>query len=379
MTKILRLLPLVAIAALAACSDGDDASQMPQMPPPAVTVVTIDSRPVTLSRELPGRTSPYRVAEVRPQVTGIVRERLFEEGARVEAGQPLYALDDATYRADAQSAAAALARAEAAVESARLQAARSDELRKIDAISAQEHEDATAALRLAEADVGVARAAAERAQVVLGYTEVRSPIDGVVGRSTVTAGALVTANQSEPLTTVHQLDPIYVDLTQSGAELMRLRRSLAAGAARLVDEAPVTIRYEDGTEYPHEGKLTFSAVSVDPSTGSFALRAVVPNPDHLLMPGMYVRAVVASAVLEEGILVPQQAVARDPQGNASVMVVNAENIAEARPIEVARAVGNAWLVQEGLQAGDRVITEGLQKVRPGAPVQPTEPAPARVD
>ena len=371
MTNALRLLPLAALAALAACSDGGDASQMPQMPPPAVTVVTVEATPVTLSRELPGRTSPYRVAEVRPQVTGIVRERLFEEGARVKAGQPLYALDDATYRADAQSAAAALARANAAVESARLQAARADELREIDAISAKEHEDATAALRLAEADVGVARAAADRAQVVLDYTEVRSPIDGVVGRSMVTAGALVTANQSEPLTTVHQLDPIYVDLTQSGAELMRLRRSLASGAARAAEEIPVTLQLEDGSEYPHTGKLTFSAVSVDPSTGSFALRAVVPNPDHLLMPGMYVRAVVASAVLEQGILVPQQAVARDPKGNASVMVVNDEGIAEARPIVVARTVGTDWLVQEGLAPGDRVITEGLQKVQPGAPVQAT--------
>jgi membrane fusion protein, multidrug efflux system len=376
MTKNLRFLPAAALVVLAACSDGGDAGQMQQMPPPAVTVVTIDAQPVTLSRELPGRTSPYRVAEVRPQVTGIVRERLFEEGARVEAGQPLYQLDDATYRADAQSAAAALARAEAAVESARLQAARSDELRKIDAISAQEHENATAALRLAEADVGVARAAAERARVVLGYAEVRSPIDGIVGRSAVTPGALVTANQSEPLTTVQQLDPIYVDLTQSGAELMRLRRALASGAARLADETPVTIQFEDGTEYAHPGKLTFSAVSVDPSTGSFALRAVVPNPDHLLMPGMYVRAVVASAVREQGILVPQQAVQRDPKGNASVMVVNADGVAEARPIVVSRAVGNRWLVDEGLAPGDRVITEGLQKVQPGAPVQPT---PAQAD
>ena len=226
-------------------------------------------------------------------------------------------------------------------------------------------------MRLAEADVGVARAAADRAQVVLDYTEVRSPIDGVVGRSMVTAGALVTANQSEPLTTVHQLDPIYVDLTQSGAELMRLRRSLASGAARAAEEIPVTLQLEDGSEYPHTGKLTFSAVSVDPSTGSFALRAVVPNPDHLLMPGMYVRAVVASAVLEQGILVPQQAVARDPKGNASVMVVNDEGIAEARPIVVARTVGTDWLVQEGLAPGDRVITAGLQKVQPGAPVQAT--------
>jgi membrane fusion protein, multidrug efflux system len=371
MPNLLRISTAALVAFLAGCSDGNS-QQPPQMPPPAVTVVTLKAQPVTLSRELPGRTTPYRVAEVRPQVTGIIRERLFEEGARVEAGQPLYQLDDATYRADFESARASLARAEAAVESARLQAARADELAKIEAISAQEHENATAALRLAEADVGVARAALARAEVILGYSQIKSPIDGVVGRSMVTPGALVTANQEQELTTVQQLDPIYVDLTQSSGELLRLRQALAAGSARGADGAPVRILLEDGTRYAHDGELTFSAVSVDPSTGSFALRAVVPNPDDLLMPGMYVRAVVSNAVREEGLLVPQQAVMRDPKGNASAMVVTADNIVEARPVTVSRAVGNQWLVESGLAVGDRVIVEGLQKVQPGAPVQPTE-------
>ncbi len=371
MPNLLRFSAVAFVAFVAACSDGN--SQQPQqMPPPAVTVVTLKAQPVTLSRELPGRTTPYRVAEVRPQVTGIILERLFEEGAQVKAGQPLYQLDDATYRADFESARASLARAEAAVESARLQAARADELAKIEAISAQEHENATAALRLAEADVGVARAALARSEVVFGYSQIKSPIDGVVGRSMVTAGALVTANQEQELTTVQQLDPIYVDLTQSSGELLRLRQALAAGSARGAEGAPVRILLEDGTRYSHDGELTFSAVSVDPSTGSFALRAVVPNPDNLLMPGMYVRAVVSNAVREEGILVPQQAVMRDPKGNASAMVVTPDNTVEARPVTVSRAVGNQWLVESGLAVGDRVIVEGLQKVQPGAPVQPTE-------
>lgn len=371
MPKILRYSAIALVALAAACSDGNS-QQSTQTPPPAVTVVTLKAQAVTLSRELPGRTNPYRVAEVRPQVSGIIRERLFEEGAEVAAGQPLYQLDDATYRADFESARASLARAEAAVESARLQAARADELAKIEAISAQEHENATAALRLAEADVGVARAALARSEVILGYSQIKSPIDGVVGRSMVTPGALVTANQAQALTTVQQLDPIYVDLTQSSGELLQLRQALAAGSARDAGGAPVRILLEDGTRYPHDGELTFSAVSVDPSTGSFALRAVVPNPDKLLMPGMYVRAVVSNAVREDGILVPQQAVMRDPKGNASAMVVTADNTAEARPVTVSRAVGNQWLVESGLAAGDRVIVEGLQKVQPGAPVQPTE-------
>ena len=377
MTNKLRLLLLAPLAVAAACSDGGETGP-PQMPPAQVAVLTLQTEPVTLTRELPARTSAYRVSEVRPQVTGIIEERLFEEGAMVKAGQPLYRIDDATYAAEVASAEAALARAEAALVSAKAQAERAEGLAKIDAISAQELENATAAHRLAEADVKVAAAALDRAKVVLRYTRIPSPIAGVVGRSAVTPGALVTANQAEPLTTVQQLDPIYVDLTQSSSELLRLRRALAAGNAELAEQAPVTIVLDDGTRYPHAGKLTFTAVSVDPSTGAFALRAVVPNPDGLLMPGMYVRALLANAVVTDGLLVPMQGVVRDPKGNASVMVVNDAGVAEPRAIQVSRAVGNQWLVDGGLVAGDRVIIEGLQRVQPGAPVQATEVTPTRV-
>ncbi|KGM57744.1 hemolysin D [Lysobacter arseniciresistens ZS79] len=363
------LLPLALSVALAACS-GDSAP--PQMPGGAVTVVTLEARPVTLTRELPGRTAPYLVAEVRPQVSGIVDRRLFDEGGTVKAGQPLYQLEDATYRADAASAKAALARAEATLEATRLTARRTAELAKIDAVSAQDAENATAALRQAEADVGVARAALQRSNVTLGYARITSPISGRIGKSSVTRGALVTANQVTPLATVQQLDPIHVDLTQSASELMALRRDLASGALESTPEMPVTILLDDGSTFAHEGKLAFSEVTVDPSTGSYSLRVVVDNPDHVLLPGMYVRAVIGAGIREDAILVPQQGIARDPKGNTSAMVVNAEGKVEVRPVQVSRTVGDKWLVESGLAAGDRVIVEGLQKIQPGMPVQVTE-------
>lgn len=363
-------IPLGLIMAVAACSN-EQPQQFPQGAT-AVTVVTLKPQPVALSRELPGRTSPFLVAEVRPQVTGIVRDRLFTEGDKVAAGQALYQLEDATYRADLSSAQASVARAEAAVEQARLQAARTAELVKSRMISAQENENAIAALRLAEAERGIAQAAVERNQVMLGYTRIDAPIAGIIGRSSVTQGALVTANQDALLATVQQLDPIYVDLTQSSSELLQLRKALAGGAVRGVEGAPVTILLEDGTPYAHEGELIFTDVAVDPSTGSFALRVVVPNPDHLLMPGMYVRAVVNNAVLEHGLLAPQQGITRDAKGNATAMVVAADGTVERRVVEVSRTIGDQWLVSGGLVAGDRVIVEGLQKIQPGAPVEATE-------
>lgn len=364
------LIPLVFALGLAACG-----GEPPQMPPPGptpVTVVTLKTQPVTLDRELPGRTSAFLVAEVRPQVTGIVQERLFEEGDAVKAGQVLYRLEDATYRAELNSARASVARAEAALEQARLQAGRAAELVKTRVISTQEHDNAVAALRVAEADLGIARATAQRGEVMLGYTRITSPIAGIIGRSSVTPGALVTANQQEPLATVQQLDPIYVDLSQSSSELLQLRRAVAGGAARDTNGAPVTILLEDGIRYAHDGELTFTDVAVDPSTGSFALRVVVPNPDHLLMPGMYVRAVVSSAVLEQGLLVPQQGITRDPKGNATAMVVKGDGTVELRAVDVSRTIGDQWLVTGGLVAGDRVVVQGLQRIQPGAPVQATE-------
>lgn len=377
MTHLMRspiLLPLFLLL-VAGC---EEEAPPPQQGAPAVTVVTLTTEPVALTRQLPGRTNAYLIAEVRPQVTGIVEERLFEEGSLVEAGQPLYQLDDATYRARYNSALASLARARATVEVARLNATRAAELVKANAVSQQEHENAIAALQQAEADVGVAEAAVASSRVELDYARITSPIAGRIGKSTVTQGALVTADQAQPLATVQQLDPIYVDLTQSSSELLQLRRAVAGGNVR-TEDTPVTILLEDGTRFDHEGKLSFADVSVDPSTGSYSLRVTVPNPDHLLMPGMYVRAMLSNAVLEDGILVPQQAIARDPKGNANALLVSADGTVEQRTVEVNRTIGDKWLVSSGLMAGDRVIVEGLQKVQPGMPVEATEAAASAAD
>jgi membrane fusion protein (multidrug efflux system) len=370
--RVIPLLSLSFVALLAACSGEPPAA--PQMSGPVpVTVVTLKSQSLTLTRELPGRTNPLRIAEVRPQVSGIIKERLFEEGDRVKAGQVLYRLEDDTYQADLSSARAAQARAEAAVEQMRLQAKRAEELFKVKAISSQDYETAVANLRVAEADLGVAKANVQRNEVLLGYTRITSPIDGVIGRSLVTEGALVTANQETPLTTIQQLDPIYVDVTQSSSELLQLRRALESGKARgSAEGTPVTILLEDGGRYAHQGKLTFADVAVDPSTGRFALRAVVPNPDQWLMPGMYVRAELANVTLPEALLVPQQGVMRDPKGNATAMVVAEDGTARRRDIQVSRTVGDKWLVAGGLNPGDRVIVAGLQKIQDGTPVEPTE-------
>lgn len=345
-----------------------------------VTVVTLKPKAVTLTRELPGRTSAFLVAEVRPQVDGIVKQRLYTEGSVVKAGQPLYQLDDAAYRADHASAEAALARARATLGTARVNAKRSAELVAINAVSRQEDENATAALKQADADVAAAEAAVARSSVTLGYARITAPIGGRIGKSSVTQGALVTANQQSPLATVQQLDPIFVDLTQSSAELLALRQSLRKGGVESAADLPVTILLEDGTRHAHDGKLEFVDVTVDPTTGSYLLRVVVPNPDHVLLPGMYVRAVVGRAVRQDALLVPQRGVARDPKGHTTAMLVNMEGKVEARAIEVSQAVGDQWLVEGGLVAGDRVIVAGLQKIRPGAPVVATEdgaaPAPA---
>jgi len=339
---------------------------------PEVVVVTLKTQPVTLSRELPGRTNPFVVAEVRPQVTGIVKERLFTEGSLVKAGQPLYQLDDATYRADVNSAKALLARAQAAADIARSNAERAEQLIGSKAISEQELLNVRALKRQADADVGVAEARVASAEVQLSYARITSPIDGRIGKSTVTRGALVTADQEAPLATVQQLDPIYVDLTRSANELLELRRKLASGDARQTEGIPVTIILEDGTAYAYEGELAFTDVAVDPMTGSYALRVVVPNPDNLLMPGMYVRATVSNAVLDRGLLVPQRGVFRDPKGNASAMVVTPDGTVEQRAVQLSRTVGDQWLVSSGLFEGDRVIVAGLQRIQPGIPVTATE-------
>jgi membrane fusion protein (multidrug efflux system) len=372
--KFSNLKGSLSVVILAATLGG--CGQKPSAPPGGgavpVTVVTLKSEPVTLVRELPGRTTPFLIAEVRPQVDGIVKRRLFTEGGTVESGQPLYQLDDATYVAAYASAQAALARAEATLESARLTARRSEELMAINAVSKQDDENASSALQQAEADVAAARAAERSARVILDYARISAPISGRIGRSSVTQGALVTANQQAPLAVIQQLDPIYVDLNQSSAEWLELRRAIDAGRIKEHGDLPVTILLEDGSKYEHDGKLEFSEVSVDPSTGSFALRVVVPNPEHMLLPGMYVRALVRTGVRQDAVLAPQQGLQRDPRGQMNAMIVGDDDKVEVRPVRVSQAIGNQWLVEDGLAAGDRVIIEGLQKVQPGAPVQATE-------
>ena len=344
-------------------------------PPPATTpevgVMTVATVPVTLTMELPGRISPHLITEVRPQVGGIIQKRLFTEGSDVKAGQVLYQIDSATYQAAYASAKASLARAEANLATVRLKADRFRELVAIKAVSQQEYDDAGALLKQVEADVAVSQAAVETAHINLDYTSVKAPISGRIGRSTVTDGALVTASQTAPMATIQQLDPVYVDMTQSSAEILRLKRNLANGEikGKNGDQAKVKLLLEDGSSYPQEGTLKFSEVAVEQETGSVTLRALFPNPDQLLLSGMFVRAILEEGVKEDGILVPQRGVTRNPAGNAIVMVVGSEEKVEPHVIEVTRTVGDNWLVSDGLKVGDRVILEGIQKARPGTAVK----------
>lgn len=365
---------LLGSALLSGCGQsGADDGQASQAPSPqAVTVVTLKAEDVTLTRELAGRATPSLIAQVRPQVSGIVKGRLFEEGGTVKAGQPLYQLADLEYAADAASARAALERARATLQQAELSARRSGELVKIDAVSRQDDENAQAALAQARADAAAAQAALQRSEVLLGYARIVSPISGNIGRSSVTQGALVTASQEQPLALVQRLDPMYVDVTQSSSELLELRREMAAGTLEQASDLPVRILLEDGTTYAREGRLAFTDVTVDPTTGSYTLRVTVPNPDGILLPGMYVRALVGNGVRNAAVLVPQQGVARDPKGNVSAMVVGKDNKIVQRQLEVSRTIGNRWLVDKGLAAGERVVIEGLQKIGPGAVVAPSE-------
>lgn len=363
---------LSATLILAACGKGDAPAAGQQMPPTAVTVVTLKPETTLLTRELTGRAEASQIAEVRPQVSGIVQQLLFTEGGSVRAGQALYQLDQTAFRADANSAQAALLRAQATLGTARQNAARSAQLVRIDAISRQDNETAQAALRQAEADVRAAQAGVQGANVPLGFSRVTAPISGRIGRSSVTRGALVTSAQAAPLATIQRLDPMYVELSQSSTELLKLRQEIDAGSAQSTTSVPVEIVLEDGTVYPHAGRLSFAEAMVDPATGAVALRVVVPNPDQLLLPGMFVRAKVANAERRDAILAPQQGITRDPKGNASAMVVDADGKVAAREVKVSRAIGDKWLVESGLAAGDKLIVEGLQKIRPGAPVQATE-------
>ena len=368
---------VLLLAFLAAC--GKKPAQPAPSGPVEVGVVTLAPTPVTLTKELPGRTSAYRVAEVRARVSGIVLKRLFTEGSDVKQGQPLLTIDPAPYQAALDTAKATLARAEANIANARLQAQRLTELVADNAVSKQEYDNAMAALKTSEADVAAGRAAVQTARINLGYTRVTSPVSGRIGRSAVTEGAYVQQAQATLLATVQQLDPVYVDLTQSSAEVLRLRRDLAEGKLQKAgeDRAMVKLVLEDGREYPLPGALQFADVTVDPSTGSIALRALFPNPRVELLPGMFVRARIEEGVNPEALLVPQQGVTRDQKGLPTALVVNAQNRVERRQLVTDRAVGGAWLVTAGVKPGERVIVEGLQKVRPGIEVTPVPAAASK--
>ncbi len=333
-------------------------------------MVVVNTEPVNLTAELSGRTSAYLESEVRPQVGGIIKSRLFTEGGYVKQGQSLYQIDSAPFQAQNASAQAAVAQAKAGLTTARLKAERYAELVKINAVSKQDNDDAQATLAQAEASVASANAALQTASINLQYTQVIAPISGHIGKSSVTPGALVTASQATALASIQNIDQVYLDINQSVNDLMALKRAAASGTIGQADTADVEMVLQDGTVYPLKGKLQFSDVSVDEATGTVTLRALFPNPDGVLLPGMYAKARIVSGVVSNGILVPQPAVTRDPKGNAMVMVVTKDNKAAVRPIQVAQTVGDKWLVTSGLQPGERVIVEGLQKVRPDAPVKP---------
>ena len=339
--------------------------------PPEVAVMTVKAQKVAITTELPGRTSAFLVAEVRPQVGGIIQKRLFEEGRDVKAGQVLFRIDPAPFQASLNNAKAALGRSEANLSPILLKTERLRELLADKAVSQQEYDDASASLKQTESDIQFWKAMVETARINLQYTSVTAPISGRIGRSSVTEGALVTAQQPTPLATIQQLDPVYVDLTQSSANLLRLRKNMASGQLRQggPNQAKVKLLLEDGTPYPQPGTLKFSDVTVDPNTGSVILRTVFPNPRHDLLPGMYVRAILEEGVNDRAILVPQRGVTRDPKGNPVAMVVNEADKVEQRTLRIDRVFGDDWLVGEGLKSGDRLIMEGIQKIKPGASVK----------
>jgi membrane fusion protein (multidrug efflux system) len=338
---------------------------------PEVSVVTIQSKPVVITTELAGRTSANLVAEVRPQVGGIIQKRLFTEGADVKAGQALFQIDPALYQAALDNAKAALSRSEANLSAIRLKADRLRELLAEKAVSQQDYDDAAAALKQTQADIQFGKANVDMARINLRYTSITAPISGRIGRSNITEGALVTAQQPTVLATIQRLDPMFVDVPQSTAEVLRLRRGLKEGRLDQngADQKKVQLIMEDGTAYPLEGTLQFRDVTVDPTTGSVILRIVFPNPNGILLPGMFVRAIVQEGVNNQAILIPQQAVSRDPRGNPLTLIVDAQSNVQLRMLTLDRAIGDQWLVSSGLAQGDRVIIEGMQKVKPGASVK----------
>ncbi len=359
---------LATSIALVGCSKdpkgAEQAAAAQQMPPTEVGVIVAQPQSVEQTVELSGRTSAYQISDVRPQTSGVVLKRLFAEGSYVREGQPLYEIDSSTNRANLDSAKASLVRQQANLNALQIKANRYSQLVGINAVSKQEYDDIKAQVQLAQADIAASQAAVKNAQISLGYSTVRSPISGQSGRSSVTAGALVTASQADPLVTIQQLDPIYVDINQSSAELLRLRQQLSQGTIDRSNNTKVRLKLEDGSFYNVEGNLAFSDASVNPDTGTVTLRAVFSNPNHLLLPGMFTNAQIVQGVIPNAILVPQVAITRTPTGQATAMIVNAKGIVEVRPIETAGIQGKDWIVTKGLQAGEKVIVDGVAKVKP---------------
>ena len=375
---------LATSLALVGCSkdpkEGQPAGAQQQMPPTEVGVLVAQPQNVEQSVELSGRTTAFEISEVRPQTSGVVLKRLFAEGSFVREGQALYEIDSSTNRTTVDNAKAAIARAEANLGVLRVKEGRYRQLVGTNAISKQEYDDIVAQVRLAEADLNANRATLRNAEITLGYSTVRAPISGQTNRSTVTAGALVTANQEAPLVTIQRLDPIYVDINQSSTELLRLRQQLSKGDLASSNNTTVKLKLEDGSYYPIEGKLAFSDASVNPETGTVTLRAVFPNKDHLLLPGMFATAQIVQGVIPNAFLVPQAAITRTPTGQAMAMLVGEDGKVAPRPVTTAGSQGNNWIVTAGLNAGDKVIVDGIAKVKPeqqvvAKPYQPQAAAP----
>ncbi|HHQ8224681.1 TPA: multidrug efflux RND transporter periplasmic adaptor subunit AcrA [Klebsiella pneumoniae] len=373
LTPLAVVLMLSGSLALTGCDDKPAQQGAQHMP--EVGIVTLKSAPLQITTELPGRTSAYRIAEVRPQVSGIILKRNFVEGSDIQAGVSLYQIDPATYQASYDSAKGDLAKAQAAANMDQLTVKRYQKLLGTKYISQQDYDTAVATAQQSNAAVVAAKAAVETARINLAYTKVTSPISGRIGKSTVTEGALVQNGQTTALATVQQLDPIYVDVTQSSNDFLRLKQELADGRLKQENgKAKVELVTNDGLKYPQSGTLEFSDVTVDQTTGSITLRAIFPNPDHTLLPGMFVRARLEEGINPDALLVPQQGVTRTPRGDASVMVVGEGDKVEVRQVTASQAIGDKWLVTDGLKSGDRVIVTGLQKIKPGVQVKAQEVA-----
>lgn len=382
MTRYISLLQAAAcvllLSLVAACSESESSANPPPMPPAKVSVVEVKPQAVPIVNDLPGRIAPTQIAEVRPRVSGIVIKRVFEQGSLVNEGDTLYQIDPAPFRVQVESAKATLQRALASQLLARQQADRQKELQQKNFASMQDLDSAVAQLAQADADVAAARAGLDAAELNLQYADVKAPISGRIGRALITEGALVSASGAENLATIQQLDPVYADFTQSSQELMNLRQALKKGLLQspAAGEASVRLLFDDGTEYPHPGRLLFSEATVDQTTGQITMRAQFPNPDGDLLPGLYVRVLIEQAVEQSALAVPQQAIQRDTSGRSQLYVVGQDNVAELRLVGIGRVVANQAIVTKGLQAGDRVVVEGFQKLRPGATVAPEEWKPA---